>query len=106
MSVRGFKLPWAVWQVTRLFQGHREECVMSVACSNAGRKIAAGSVSGAVRLFDAATLQETRVFQGMLPVVHSISTFKALASRAFSDALQSSCCTQGQLADKCRSTLR
>ena len=55
-----------MWQVTRLFQGYREECVMSVACSNAGRKIAAGSMSGAVRLFDAATLQETRVFQGTL----------------------------------------
>ena len=55
-----------MWQVTRLFQGYRDECVMSVACSNAGRKIAAGSVSGVVRLFDAATLQETRVFQGTL----------------------------------------
>lgn len=99
------EMPWAVWQVTRLFQGHREECVMSVACSNAGRKIAAGSVSGAVRLFDAATLQETRVFQGMLPMVHSTSTAKALASRVFSDASQSCRCTQDQLPDKCRSTL-
>ncbi|KAK9868624.1 hypothetical protein WJX84_011785 [Apatococcus fuscideae] len=43
----------AVWlwhsrtgKVTRLFESCLDECVMSVACSNAGKKIAAGFVSG------------------------------------------------------------
>ena len=53
--------------MTRLYDAsHRDECVMSVACSNAGKKVAAGFVSGVVRLFDSNTLQETRVFQGLL----------------------------------------
>ncbi|KAK9816251.1 hypothetical protein WJX74_002378 [Apatococcus lobatus] len=56
-------------RVTRLYESYRDECVMSVACSNAGKKVAAGFVSGVVRLFDSNTLQETRVFQG-----HSYAT--------------------------------